>query len=137
MSLNIKNERTCQLADELSRLTGETKTGAITVALEERLEREQRQRSMEERLRRMRAISKPLAALSARAGHRSTTASSSTTSGVCRSDRRYVGDLAILFDEADADRYDSSVAARSSHVVANFIEATIVARESGRHRGRA
>ena len=47
MSLNIKNERTCQLADELSRLTGETKTGAITVALEERLEREQRQRSME------------------------------------------------------------------------------------------
>ena len=62
MSLNIKNERTCQLADELSRLTGETKTGAITVALEERLEREQRQRSVEERLRRMRAISKPLAA---------------------------------------------------------------------------
>ena len=62
MSLNIKNERTCQLADELARLTGETKTGAITVALEERLEREQRQRSMEERLERMRAISKPLAA---------------------------------------------------------------------------
>ena len=42
MSLNIKNEETCRLADELARLTGETKTGAITVALRERLEREKR-----------------------------------------------------------------------------------------------
>lgn len=40
MGLNIKNEKTCQLAGELARLTGETKTGAITVALRERLERE-------------------------------------------------------------------------------------------------
>ena len=56
MSLNIKNERTCQLADELARLTGETKTGAITVALEERLEREQHQRSAEARLRAIKAI---------------------------------------------------------------------------------
>ena len=40
MSLNIKNEETCRLAAELARLTGETKTGAITVALRERLERE-------------------------------------------------------------------------------------------------
>ena len=39
MSLNIKNEETCRLADELSRLMGETKTGAITVALQERLDR--------------------------------------------------------------------------------------------------
>ena len=39
MSLNIKNAETCRLADRLSRLTGETKTGAITVALRERLER--------------------------------------------------------------------------------------------------
>ena len=37
MSLNIKNEETCRLADELARLTGETMTGAITVALRERL----------------------------------------------------------------------------------------------------
>ena len=56
MSLNIKNEETCRLARELAQLTGETMTGAITVALEERLERERRERSVEERLRDMRAI---------------------------------------------------------------------------------
>ena len=39
MSLNIKNEETCRLAGELARLTGETMTAAITVALRERLER--------------------------------------------------------------------------------------------------
>ena len=39
MSLNIKNEETCRLARELAELTGETITGAITVALRERLER--------------------------------------------------------------------------------------------------
>ena len=38
MSLNIKNVETCRLAGELAHLTGETKTGAITVALKERLE---------------------------------------------------------------------------------------------------
>ena len=45
MSLNIKNEETCQLASELAQLTGETVTGAITVALRERLEREKRVRT--------------------------------------------------------------------------------------------
>ena len=49
MSLNIKNEETCRLASELAELTGETKTGAITVALRDRLEREQRERSVEAR----------------------------------------------------------------------------------------
>ena len=39
MSLNIKNEETCRLAGELARLTGATMTGAITVALRDRLER--------------------------------------------------------------------------------------------------
>ena len=34
MSLNIKNPETCELARELAQLTGETMTGAITVALE-------------------------------------------------------------------------------------------------------
>ena len=58
MSLNIKNEETCQLARELAELTGETMTGAITVALRERLER---QREIAERLKRMRAISKRIA----------------------------------------------------------------------------
>ncbi len=36
MSLNIKNDETYRLAGELARLTGETMTGAITVALRER-----------------------------------------------------------------------------------------------------
>ena len=57
MSLNIKNEETCRLAGELADLTGETKTGAITVALRERLDRERRERGVEDRLRKMRAIS--------------------------------------------------------------------------------
>ena len=58
MSLNIKNEETHQLARELVALTGETMTGAVTVALRERLERERRERSVETRLRRLRAIRK-------------------------------------------------------------------------------
>ena len=52
MSLNIKNEETCRLAGEMARLTGETMTGAITVALRERLEREKRERSLEARVSR-------------------------------------------------------------------------------------
>ena len=51
MSLNIKNEETCRLTGELAHLTGETMTGAITVALRERLEREGRQRGVDARLR--------------------------------------------------------------------------------------
>lgn len=39
MGLNIKNPETERLARELARLTGETVTMAITVALKERLER--------------------------------------------------------------------------------------------------
>ena len=56
MSLNIKNEETCRLAAELAELTGETKTGAITAALRERLERERRARDKEALLRDIRAI---------------------------------------------------------------------------------
>ncbi len=62
MSLNIKNEETCRLAGELADLTGETMTGAITVALRERLERERHQRSAEERLRKIRALADRFAA---------------------------------------------------------------------------
>ena len=62
MSLNIKNEETCRLAGELADLTGESMTGAITVALRERLERERHQRSVEERLRKIRAIAEHFAA---------------------------------------------------------------------------
>ncbi len=63
MSLNIKNEETCRLAGELARLTGETMTGAITVALRERLEREKRERSGEARLREIRVIAERCAKL--------------------------------------------------------------------------
>ncbi len=56
MSLNIKNEETCRLAAELAELTGETKTGAITVALRERLDREKRERDKETLLRDIREI---------------------------------------------------------------------------------
>ncbi len=65
MSLNIKNEETCRLAEELAELTGETKTGAITVALRERLERERHEHEaeVEARLERMRTIARRTAAL--------------------------------------------------------------------------
>ena len=56
MSLNIKNEETCQLARELAQLTGESMTGAIMVALKERLERERRGRSVEARVLELQAI---------------------------------------------------------------------------------
>ena len=63
MSLNIKNDETCRLAGELARLTGETMTGAITVALHERLQRERRRRSVEARIRELRAIAERCAGL--------------------------------------------------------------------------
>ena len=68
MSLNIKNDETCRLAGELARMTGETMTGetmtgAITVALRERLEREKRTRSVEARIRRLRAVAERCARL--------------------------------------------------------------------------
>ncbi|MCY4286698.1 MAG: type II toxin-antitoxin system VapB family antitoxin [Thiotrichales bacterium] len=63
MSLNIKNDETCWLTSELARLTGETMTGAITVALHERLERERRRRGVETRARELRAIAERCAKL--------------------------------------------------------------------------
>ena len=68
MSLNIKNEETCRLVGELAQLTGETKTGAITVAIRERLERERRQRGVNARLQRMRVIAVRCAKLLREAG---------------------------------------------------------------------
>ena len=55
MSLNIKNEEVCRLARELAQVTGETMTGAIAVALRERLARERRKRGVETRVRKLRA----------------------------------------------------------------------------------
>ena len=63
MSLNIKNEETCRLAAELARLTGESRIGAITVALQERLERERRARDIEDRRRDLRAAAERCAKL--------------------------------------------------------------------------
>ena len=63
MSLNIKNEEACQLAGELARLTGETMTGAITVALRERLDREKRRRDVDARTQELLAIGKRCAKL--------------------------------------------------------------------------
>lgn len=56
MSLNIKNEETCELARELATLTGESMTGTITVALRERLGRGRHQRSVELRIQELQAI---------------------------------------------------------------------------------
>ena len=63
MGLNIKNEKTCRLAGELARLTGETMTGAITVALQERLEREKRLRDADVRVQKLRKIAERCAKL--------------------------------------------------------------------------
>ena len=56
MSLRIKDAETCRLASELANLTGETITGAITVALNERLRREKGERDAEARAKRLVAI---------------------------------------------------------------------------------
>ena len=45
MALNIRNAETEWLAETVARLTGETKTRAVTVALRDRLERLRRDRS--------------------------------------------------------------------------------------------
>ncbi len=63
MSLSIKNDETCRLAGELARLTGETKTGAITIALRERLDRERRQRDVNVRVESLHAIGRRCAKL--------------------------------------------------------------------------
>ncbi len=44
MGLNLKNERTYRLAQELAALTGESMTAAVTEAPQERLERVRRER---------------------------------------------------------------------------------------------
>ena len=63
MDLHITNSETCYLAAELARLTGETTTGAITVALRERLEREKRSRDATMLAQELHAIGQRCAAL--------------------------------------------------------------------------
>lgn len=43
MTLNLKNDRTTQLIRELANLTGESLTGAVTEAVEERIARIRRE----------------------------------------------------------------------------------------------
>ena len=45
MHLNIKNDEAHKLAAELAKLTGESLTSAVTLALRERLARERRRRT--------------------------------------------------------------------------------------------
>ena len=45
MAINIRNTETERLAEQLAKLTGETKTEAVTVALRDRLDRVKRARS--------------------------------------------------------------------------------------------
>ena len=47
MHLNIKSDEAHKLATELARLTGESLTSAVTIALRERLARERRRRNVE------------------------------------------------------------------------------------------
>jgi antitoxin VapB len=44
MALNIKNEQTQKLTQELAQLTGESMTAAVTEAVRERLDRERQKR---------------------------------------------------------------------------------------------
>jgi antitoxin VapB len=46
MGMNIKNEETQRLAQDLAKLTGESMTAAVTEAVRERLERVRRQRNV-------------------------------------------------------------------------------------------
>jgi antitoxin VapB len=54
--LNIKSEDGYRLATELAALTGESLTTAVTAALRERLEREQRARDRAAKLARLTAL---------------------------------------------------------------------------------
>jgi antitoxin VapB len=56
MALNIKDQQTEQLATELARLTGETKTGAVRTALEERRRRLAQRTVVQDRGARLRRL---------------------------------------------------------------------------------
>ncbi len=63
MSLNIKDAEACRLAGELARLTGESMSGAITIALRERLEPEKRRRGADALARELHVIEQRCASL--------------------------------------------------------------------------
>jgi antitoxin VapB len=61
MSLNIKSPEAHAMAGELARLTGESMTKAVTEAIRERLEREQRRRDEEAVVAKAMAIARRVA----------------------------------------------------------------------------
>jgi antitoxin VapB len=61
MSLNIKSAEAHELAGELARITGESMTKAVTEAIRERLEREQRRRDEEAVVAKAMAIARRVA----------------------------------------------------------------------------
>ena len=66
MALNIRNAETEKLAEALAKLTGETKTEAVTKALRDRLARLRRERSRSRLADELDAIARHCAALPAR-----------------------------------------------------------------------
>lgn len=68
MALNIRNAEAERLAEELARLTGETKTAAVTRALRDRLERVRRERSGRALADELDAIARHCASLPVRDG---------------------------------------------------------------------
>lgn len=56
MPLNIKNERVTELAQQLAKLTGESLTDAVGVALEERIKAVEAKQDSEERYRQIMEI---------------------------------------------------------------------------------
>jgi antitoxin VapB len=61
MSLNIKSAEAHEMAGELARITGESMTKAVTEAIRERLEREQRRRNEEAVIAKAMAIARRVA----------------------------------------------------------------------------
>ena len=62
-SLNIKNEEIFRKAHELAKLTGQSVTGAVGAAIDERLEREQQKSKRQNRLEWLLQLSKETSAL--------------------------------------------------------------------------
>lgn len=63
MALNVKSPEADRLARELASHTGESITEAVTIALQERLDRQRRRGGADQRLRQTRAIMARVAAL--------------------------------------------------------------------------
>ncbi|MFZ0744847.1 MAG: type II toxin-antitoxin system VapB family antitoxin [Terracidiphilus sp.] len=63
MALSLKNEETERLAKELARRTGESVTRAVTLAIKERLEREEKARNREGRMEWLNELTKRTAPL--------------------------------------------------------------------------